>query len=117
METEYQAAFDEILWYVNAHLANTGQGNFEGEDVTVIFNRDIMMNETEAIQNCAASVGILSDETILGQHPWIDDPVLELERLEKQRQKEQEELAEQYDPFKQRGDSDKGGRGGGVDEK
>ena len=89
METEYQAAFDEILWYVNAHLANTGQGNFEGEDVTVIFNRDIMMNETEAIQNCAASVGILSDETILGQHPWIDDPVLELERLEKQRQKEQ----------------------------
>lgn len=117
METEYQAAFDEILWYVNAHLANTGQGNFEGEDVTIIFNRDMMMNETEAIQNCVASAGILSEETILGQHPWIDDPVLELERLEKQKQKEREELMEQYDPFKQQGGVDRGGQGGGVDEK
>lgn len=117
METEYQAAFDEIMWYVNAHLANTGQGNFEGEDVTIIFNRDIMMNETEAIQNCVASVGILSDETIIGQHPWVDDPALELERLEKQKQKEQEELMKQYDPFKHQGDFDKGGQGGGVDEK
>lgn len=117
METEYQAAFDEILWYVNAHLANTGQGNFEGEDVTIIFNRDMMMNETEAIQNCVASAGILSEETILGQHPWIDDPALELERLEKQKQKEREELMEQYDPFKQQGGVDRGGQGGGVDEK
>lgn len=100
-ETEYQAAFDEILWYVNAHLANTGQGNFEGEEVTIIFNRDIMMNETEAIQNCVTSVGILSNETIIGQHPWVDDPALELERLKKQEQKEQEELLKQYDPFNQ----------------
>lgn len=116
METEYQAAFDEILWYVNAHLANTGQGNFEGEDVTIIFNRDIMMNETEAIQNCAASIGILSNETVIGQHPWVDDPALELERLEKQKQKEQEELLNQYDPFKQQGDSNQGNQGGGIDE-
>lgn len=33
METELQAAFEEILWFVNAHLANTGRGNFENEDV------------------------------------------------------------------------------------
>ena len=85
--------------------------------MTIIFNRDMMMNETEAIQNCVASAGILSEETILGQHPWIDDPALELERLEKQKQKEREELMEQYDPFKQQGGVDRGGQGGGVDEK
>ena len=38
-ETEYQAAFEEILWFVNCHLANTGCGNFENEDVDIIFNR------------------------------------------------------------------------------
>lgn len=48
METELQAAFEEILWFVNAHLANTGQGNFDGEEVNIIFNRDILINESEA---------------------------------------------------------------------
>ena len=94
METELQAAFEEILWFVNAYLANAGKGNFTGEEVTVIFNRDILINETEAIENCKASVGILSDETIIGQHPWIDDPQQELERIKAQREKEQEEAAE-----------------------
>lgn len=52
METEFQAAFEDLLFFVNAHLANTGVGNFDGEEVTVIFNRDILVNETEAIDNC-----------------------------------------------------------------
>ena len=102
METEFQAAFEEILWFVNAHLENTGAGKFEGEDVTIIFNRDMLMNETEAIQNCTASVGILSDKTIIEQHPWCDDPEEEQKRLEKQRQKEEDSLVRQYDPFRKK---------------
>lgn len=117
-ETEYQASFDDILWFVNAHFANTGQGDFEGEDVNIIFNRDILINESEAIDNCQKSAGILSDETIIGQHPWVDDPKLEMERLKKQKQKEQEELESQYNPFSQRQkqDPNQGNQGGGVNE-
>ena len=59
METEFQAAFEDVLWFINAHLANTGRGNFENEEVNIIFNRDILINESEAIDNCAKSVGIL----------------------------------------------------------
>lgn len=102
METEYQSALEELLWFVNAHLANTGAGSFEGEEAVFTFNRDILINETEAIENCQKSVGILSDETIVAQHPWIDDPAAELERLKKQKQEEQAEMQkQQYDPFKQ----------------
>lgn len=102
METELQAAFEEILWFVNVHLANAGLGDFEQEKVTIIFNRDILINETEVIENCSKSVGILSDETIVGQHPWIDDPEQEMERLKKQKEEEQAELEQQgYDPFRQ----------------
>ncbi|MDE6029990.1 MAG: phage portal protein, partial [Oscillospiraceae bacterium] len=86
METELQAAFEDILWFVNAHLANSGEGSFDGERVEVIFNRDILINETEAISNCVQSVGLLSDETVISQHPWIDDPAAEMARLEKQRE-------------------------------
>ncbi len=95
METELQAAFDDILWFINAHLANAGLGDFSGEDVTITFNRDILINETGAIENCKASAGILSDETIVAQHPWIDDPQEEMERLEAQRQREQEDMFNQ----------------------
>ena len=70
----------------------------------IIFNRDILISETEAIENCSKSVGILSDETIIGQHPWIDDPKKEMERLKEQKEEEQAEFEMQqgYDPFQQR---------------
>ena len=119
METEFQAAFEDVLWFINAHLTNTGRGNFENEEVNIIFNRDILINESEAIDNCAKSVGILSDETIIGMHPWVDDVQQELERLEKQREKEKEEMeADAYNPFapnpQQQGASQQ--KGGEVDE-
>lgn len=84
MELEYQASFEELLEFVKAHLANTGKGNFESEKLEVIFNRDILINEGEAIDNCAKSKGLISDETIVAQHPWVDDVPAELERIRKE---------------------------------
>jgi SPP1 family phage portal protein len=94
METEYQASFEELLWFINCHFSNMGMGDFEGEDVEIIFNRDILISEGEVIDNCQKSVGVLSDETIVANHPWVDDPQAELERLKKQK----EEAMEQFDP-------------------
>lgn len=54
--------------------------------MTVIFDRDILLNESEAITNCSNSVGILSTETILEQHPWTKDAQTELARLRKEQQ-------------------------------
>lgn len=86
METEYQAGFEELLWFINCHLSNMGMGDFENEEVDIIFNRDIMISESEVIANCQQSVGILSDETIIANHPWIDDVEAELERVKKQKE-------------------------------
>lgn len=100
METEYQASFEELLWFINVHLANTGQGNFEKEKVKIIFNRDVLINESESIANCKNSVGILSDETIVSQHPWTSDVQTELKRLEEQKQAD----IEQYEGTFPKGD-------------
>lgn len=88
METEYQASFEELLWFINMHLSNTSKGNFENETVKVIFNRDILINETESIENCSKSVGVISNETIVGQHPWTSDVTKELKRIEEEKQSE-----------------------------
>ena len=91
-EVELQAAFEEILWFVNTYLASKGQAVNASENVEVIFNRDVLINETEAISNCAASVGIISDDTIVSMHPWVKDPAAELKKLEKQK--------EEADPYR-----------------
>lgn len=117
-ETEFKASLKELLWFVNCHLKNIGVGDFFDEKVNLIFNRDIMMNEAEIINNCRNSVGILSDETIINNHPWVDDPALELKRIREQKEKEEAH----YDPFgtrTQRGDganNDPGNKGDTVDE-
>ena len=88
METEFQAAFEQLLWFINCHLANTHVGDFEGEELEIIFNRDIMINESDVINEIKNSVGILSDETLVAQHPWVDDPDEEMKRLQKQKEAE-----------------------------
>jgi len=86
METEWQAAFEDLLWFVNQHLANSGVGDFEGEDIEVIFNRDMLISESDIIGNIKSSVGILSRRTLIAQHPWVDDPEEELRRVEEEAQ-------------------------------
>lgn len=95
METEYQAAFEELLWFIKCHLANINAGDFDDEEMEVIFNRDIMISESEVIENCQKSNGVLSDETIIANHPWVDDPAAEMERVKKQKEESMKEI-DQY---------------------
>ena len=104
IELEFQAAMEELLWFVNRHLANTGKGGFEAAEAKVIFDRDILINETEAITNCRNSVGILSNETIVKMHPWVPDPEKELERLKAEKE---EEAAS--DPYRGAFEANRGG--------
>ena len=114
METEYQAAFEELLWYINCHLANAGYGDFEGEEVEIIFNRDILINESEVIDNINKSTSILSDETLVANHPWVDDPQKELERKKQEKEAAMAEYQNAFNPYPAA--SNKGGQGGVVDE-
>lgn len=82
IETEFKASFETLLEFVNMYLLSKGFGDFSNETVKVIFNRNIMMNKTELIDNCIKSMGLLSNETILTQHPWVDNAKDEIERKE-----------------------------------
>lgn len=112
METEYQASFEELLWFVNAHLANTGQGDFSNEDVTIIFNRDMMMNEAEIMTMLYQGGVQISNETLLGQVPFIDDVSGELERVKAEKQEAIDEYANSFPKVNPFG----GGGGEGDDE-
>ena len=112
METEFQAAFEELLWFINQDFSNRGLGDYEGAELQIVFNRDILINETESIENCSKSVGILSTETIVEQHPWVTDVEMELARLRKEKDEAMEQVQEYAGAF-QTGNQNKGDNGEG----
>lgn len=72
METELQAAFEKLLALAGEYCGK----DFEGAEV--IFNRDMLINETEAVDNCIKSLEVLSEETVVAQHPWVVDEEREM---------------------------------------
>lgn len=84
IETEYQASFEDLLWFVNRHLENIGQPNFDGQTIDIIFNRDTLVNESEVIKGILDSP-YLPLETKLAQHPYVNDVKAELEKLKQER--------------------------------
>lgn len=95
MEVELQAAFDDLLWFVDCHLSHKNGANYFDEPADIIFNRDILINESQVIEDIKNSVGILSKKTLVSQHPYVDDIEEELKRI---KEEEQEEMTE-YQPF------------------
>lgn len=71
-------------------------GKKDEKQVVIIFNRDILINEKEAIDGCKASVGILSNETIVEQHPWVKNPKTELDRIKKEKKEEMKAFEDGY---------------------
>ena len=100
METEFQSGFEEFIWFLNQHFANKNIGDFEDERVEFVFNRDIYINQSDSISNCQASVGILSQETILANHPWVTSVKKELQRVEKEKKAEIEAYSQGVTPKK-----------------
>ena len=69
-------------------LANKGKGNFFDEEVEIIFNKDQIVNESEIINDLKNSVGIISNQTLVKNHPYIDDLQEELELIKNEKQED-----------------------------
>lgn len=80
METEFQAAFEEVLWFVNNHL---GVAQDE-RDVDVIFNRDGIINEVDIMQMLVACGVRIPNKILLHQVPFINDVDEAMELLEEE---------------------------------
>ena len=73
VETEFLSAFDRMVEFFRIVLKITGKGDFSGEDYGIVLNRDMIANESEAIDDCVSSSALLSEETVLANHPWVKD--------------------------------------------
>lgn len=110
METEFQASFEELKWFIDQHLVQNGEADYSEEEVNFIFNRDIFINEDAKIDNCVKSKGIVSDKTLLSRHPWVENLEHELKQLEEDKKAELAEMEatqsvlHKHDPVQGEGD-------------
>lgn len=96
MELEFQASLDELMFFVKAHLANNGEGDFEKDKIKFIFNRDMLMNENEILDSLVRAGVQIPNRTLLSQVPFIDD----VDDAEQQLEEERNAAIEQYsEPF------------------
>ena len=73
IEAEFQSSFEQLLFFVKSYLSATGKGNFEKERVTITFNRDSIVNETEVIDNLVKLGVRLPNELLVSQVPFVDN--------------------------------------------
>lgn len=93
MANEFAAGMDELMWFIKVDMQAKGIGDYMATEYEIIFNTDMIINESDVINEAKASVGVISDETIVANHPWVTDATEELKKLKKQRAEAiQEEL-------------------------
>lgn len=92
METEFQAGFEELKWFIDQYLIQNKMGDFTEDSVEFIFNRDIFINEDAKIDNCVKSVGVISNQTILSRHPWVTNVQHEQQQIDADKQAELDDM-------------------------
>lgn len=85
LERKFIQALKKFMWFVTEYASITGQGEFDPGKVTFTFNKSMLMNELEQAQIAQNSMGVISQKTIVRNHPWVDDEQAEIERLEEER--------------------------------
>lgn len=98
MEDHFKWAFEQLLYFVNLYHEIV-KLPVSDKEIAIVFNRDIAINESQAIEDCQTSKGVISNRTIIAQHPWTEDVEEEMEQIEK------EGMTPEPDPFEDGGES------------
>lgn len=80
METEFRISFNRLVRAICRHY------NLKADNITQIWKRTSVTNDSEKAEICNNSKGVISDETIVRNHPLVDDPETELERMKKEKE-------------------------------
>ena len=88
LEREINKFFNQVEYFMKSYLALVNTKVADEDIIEIIFNRDIAMNEAEAIEMCKNSVCVISGKTIVENHPWVKDADEELKQIQKEQSQE-----------------------------
>lgn len=98
METEFRPSFGKFIRCV-CRLLNISIAN---DTITQAWTRTSVRNDQELASIAQISKGLISDETIRKNHPWVENPELEKKNMEKQAEEELKQADVYADAFKKK---------------
>lgn len=70
-----------LIWFKQQDLLMKEGIDYSKCKFDIVFDTDVIINETETIQNCFTSQGVISDETVASNHPWTRNAKKEVESM------------------------------------
>lgn len=86
MERRFRKSIKRLLWFTTEYINIIDKKNYDNTTIQTTFRKTMIANDKEDVEIGGLSQGIISDETIIANHPWVEDVALEQQRLEKQRE-------------------------------
>jgi len=81
-ERKFTRAIQEFLWFVCEYLSIAENKEIDYKEITITFNKTIVSNQLEKVTMAQQSMGIVSKETLLENHPFVTDVEAEKQQLE-----------------------------------
>lgn len=91
-ETEFRLGFGQFIRCV----CRLNGISIKDDTIVQTWTRTSVQNDQELSQIATQSKGIISDETIVAHHPWVDDPEKEMELLQEQEDAGTAEISEMF---------------------
>lgn len=87
MAQQFRYSMRQLQWFINQDLEAKGQ-KVNDKDSDFIFNTDVIINETETINNLAVTKDSISQRTLLQNHPWVKNVEQEIRDIESDKKKD-----------------------------
>lgn len=91
---QVSTALKSLAYFIFNHEKQFNNKTTTKESFQIVFNTDMITNESQTILDCKNSVGIISNKTILSHHPYVVDVEKEQEQLSKEQEEEQQKELE-----------------------
>lgn len=79
METQFRKGYAQLIRAICRY-----HGMSEPAKITQTWTRNAIQNDLETAQIAQQSMGVISDKTILKNHPWVEDVEAEQKQIEKE---------------------------------
>ena len=85
------------MFFYDNWIEMTNGKDYTDKEVEFVFNKTMTVNEKELIENCVNSLEILSLDTILSKHPYVNDKEDEKEKIDNEQKEEAKKQESEYD--------------------
>lgn len=103
--SEVKWSLMKLFWFIQQDIISKSGKDYTKVKYDIVFNTDVIINESETVLNCMNSVGLVSGRTIAANHPWTLDADKEMKALK-------EETEQTYELEAEYGSTPNSGAGG-----